>query len=139
VRAEWFPILDGDDDDDWLDVGAMSPAEELFVATLRRYHADWAERYGWAFSSFLIRTDDGFPGSSEAEPVIAVLDLCRHTYGASFNGSRLRCDYVHNQLFYIDRPTSSLYLEADGEPERLAALAAMWFLTQVRGEGDAAH
>ena len=139
MHDQWFGLAD--DADDSFDVGAMSPAEELFLATLRRYHTGWANWYGWDFTTFVVRTDDGFEGSYP-EPIIAVVDLPTRAcgiYGASFKGTRLRCDYVHSQLFYIDKPTSPLYLEADGDPEPMGAMAARWFLTQIRRHGYGDH
>jgi hypothetical protein len=61
------------------------------------------------------------------------VDLRSATYGASFNGSRLICDYAHNQLFYLYRnPVSQYHLETEGEPGALGVQAGRWFHTQLR-------
>jgi hypothetical protein len=148
VSDQWFPLTD--EGDDSFDVGVTSPAEELFIATLRRYHAGWADLDEWAFTTFVVRTDDDYPGPRGHEPIIAVIDMRSDVYAASFDGTRLRCNYAHPCMWYLYRPPTpeesaffswwpTIYLEAEGDPEQMGAVAADWFLTQIRRHGHAAR
>lgn len=92
-----------------------SDNERLFWAELQRHTAShpnppWLVPRAWCGGTMFARL---------------TADL-RH-WGLFLNNGAVHGDEIHNQLFYVERPTE-FALHARGSIEELAAVAAEWFL-----------
>jgi hypothetical protein len=123
VARQWFPIIVEPDGE--FAVGPMTPAEELYVTTLRR---EFARRAWRQCLSVLLRDYYG----PLTNPIVAILNVRRDFYGAAFDGQRLECDAAWDQLYYLERPATNLRLDAQGSAKDMGIQAAAWFHARLR-------
>jgi hypothetical protein len=101
----------------------LGEAEKIFVGTLHDRASAWPlnERLGFSAGSengtgqLLARLE-----LADAQCDVILLDV-----GIYFDGSTVRADRLHSQLFTLEG--SDLAWSESGPPERLAAHAARWF------------
>lgn len=114
------------------DLAGMDEIQREFAAALAARASAWPidPNASWLllphFVAYGYELGPGETAAGRALAVVDVLDL-RITVGVYINGSTMRGDILHNQLFtFLDRPTR-LAVTAEGSPTELAERAADWF------------
>jgi hypothetical protein len=119
------------DDDEWLAhvEAGLRPSQQAFLTA-------WHQRtHTWPYDALGdVRPVDEHDGDLVvfADLVDTTRNSSMLTIAAHFDGTTVRCDRVHNQLFCLPATPTAEALIATGSPEELADRAADWFEAVLR-------
>jgi hypothetical protein len=130
VENRWFPLDDDDEPDE---------VQAAFIDALRERAASWSltsDDVEVLLPDYVAYGDRPQPGETPFGKLLVYADLLAPglhlslmTVGAYLDGSKIRGDKLHNQLFTFPVEPTPLAFTGSGSPAELAAITGDWFET----------